>query len=56
MYNQCLVYCDQGAEDLAVIQLKKAVQIHPSYLKAYQLFGAIVSKKQVSTRKAKTGV
>ena len=44
MYNQCLVYCDQGAEDLAVIQLKKAVQIHPSYLKAYQLLALLYLK------------
>ena len=55
MYNQCLVYCDQGAEDLAVIQLKKAVQIHPSYLKAYQLLALIVFKNR-SVPESKTGV
>lgn len=41
MYNQCLVYCEQGAEDLAVIQLKKVIQIHPSYLKALQLLALL---------------
>lgn len=40
-YNQCLQYCQQGGEDLAIIQLKKAVAAHPSFLKAYQLLALI---------------
>lgn len=40
-YNQCLVYCQQGGEDLAAIQLKKVVAAHPSFLKAYQLLALI---------------
>ena len=36
-YNQCLVYCEQGGEDLAVIQLRKVVAAHPTFVKAYQL-------------------
>lgn len=36
-YNQCLLYAKQNGEDLAIIQLKKVIQIHPSFLKAYQL-------------------
>lgn len=40
-YNQCLVYCQQGAEDLAIIQLKKVVLMHPSFLKAYQLLALL---------------
>lgn len=36
-YNQCLSYCKQGGEDLALIQLKKIVSSHPSFLKAQQL-------------------
>lgn len=40
-YNQCLQYCSQGGEDLAVIQLKKVVAEHPSFLKAYQLLGLL---------------
>lgn len=38
-YNQSLQYAAQGGEDLAIIQLKKAVAAHPSYTKAYQLLG-----------------
>lgn len=40
-YNQCLVYCQQGAEDLAIIQLKKVVLMHPTFLKAYQLLALL---------------
>src|SRR5699024_532357 len=31
-YNQCLTYCRQNGEDLAVIQLKQVVASHPSFL------------------------
>lgn len=40
-YNQCLTYCSQNGEDLAVIQLKKVVAAHPSFLKAYQLLALL---------------
>lgn len=40
-YNQCLIYCEQQGEDLAVIQLKKVISMHPSFLKAYQLLALI---------------
>lgn len=40
-YNQCLNYCAQGAEDMAVIQLKKVVASHPTFLKAYQLLALL---------------
>ena len=36
-YNQALLYCQQGGEDLAAIQLKKVIAAHPTFLKAYQL-------------------
>ena len=36
-YNQALTYCYQRGEDLAILQLKKAVEAHPTYVKAYQL-------------------
>jgi len=36
-YNQALVYCQQGGEDLAIIQLKKVISSHPDFLKAQQL-------------------
>ncbi len=38
-YNQSLQYAAQNGEDLAIIQLKKAVAAHPTYVKAYQLLG-----------------
>lgn len=40
-YNQCLVYCQQNGEDLAIIQLKKIISIHPTFLKAYQLLALL---------------
>lgn len=40
-YNQCLVYCQQGGEDLAAIQLKKVIAAHPTFLKAYQLLALL---------------
>jgi len=40
-YNQCLLYCQQGGEDLAAIQLKKVVAAHPTFLRAYQLLALI---------------
>ncbi len=40
-YNQCLAYCQQNGEDLAVIQLKQVITAHPSFLKAYQLLALI---------------
>lgn len=40
-YNQCLVYCEQNGEDLAIIQLKKVIAAHPSFLKAYQLLALL---------------
>lgn len=38
-YNQSLQYARQNGEDLAIIQLKKAIASHPTYVKAYQLLG-----------------
>lgn len=40
-YNQCLTYCDQNGEDLALIQLKKVVQAHPTFLKAQLLLALL---------------
>ncbi len=40
-YNQCLAYCNQGAEDLAYIQLKKIVSANPPFLKAMQLMAML---------------
>ena len=43
-YNQCLVYCEQNGEDLAVIQLKKVVADFPQFLKAQQLLALLYLK------------
>ena len=40
-YNQCLAYCQQKGEDLAVIQLKQVISSHPTFLKAYQLLALV---------------
>ena len=40
-FNQCLVYCKQNGEDLAIIQLKKIIAMHPTYLKAHQLLALL---------------
>lgn len=43
-YNQCLVYCEQNGEDLALIQLKKVVADFPGFLKAQQLLALLYLK------------
>lgn len=40
-YNQALMYCEQNGEDLAVIQLKRAIAEYPELLKAHQLLALI---------------
>ncbi|MBU3840117.1 MAG: tetratricopeptide repeat protein [Candidatus Ruminococcus intestinipullorum] len=40
-YNQCLNYCNQQGEDLAIIQLQKVISRHPTFLKAYQLLALL---------------
>ncbi len=40
-YNQSLEYARRGGEDMAIIQLKKAVALHPTYVKAYRLLALL---------------
>ena len=40
-YNQCLAYCQQNGEGLAIVQLKQVVASHPSFLKAHQLLALL---------------
>lgn len=40
-YNQCLAYCEQNGEDVAIIQLKKVTESHPAFLKAQQLLALL---------------
>lgn len=51
-YNQALAYIQQGSTDLATIQLKKILSLHPSFVKAYCLL-ALVYVKDGETLKAK---
>lgn len=37
MYNQAIAYLKQGSDDLAIIQLKKAIDNNPYFLDAYNL-------------------
>ncbi len=43
-YNQALLFCRQGSEDLAIIQLKKVLSLNPKFIKAYQLLGLLYLK------------
>ena len=40
-YNQALIYAKQGSLDLAVIQLKKVLQMNPNLVIAYELLGLL---------------
>lgn len=40
-YNQSLLYCQQGSEDLAIIQLKKVLSLNPNLVKAHQLLALL---------------
>ncbi|MEH2957199.1 tetratricopeptide repeat protein [Candidatus Merdisoma sp. JLR.KK006] len=40
-YNQSLLYCQQGSDDLAVIQLKKVLSLNPKLVKAHQLLALL---------------
>lgn len=46
MYNQALQYIEQNNADLAIIELKKAVNQAPNYIKAYQLLGLLYFERQ----------
>ena len=40
-YNQSLLYCQQGSDDLAIIQLKKVLSLNPKLVKAHQLLALL---------------
>ena len=40
-YNQCIEYCRQNSEDLAIIQLKQVITSHPTFLRAHQLLALL---------------
>lgn len=49
-YNQCLIYARQNGEDLAIIQLKKVIHVHPTFLKAYQLLALLYMRTEQYTQ------
>jgi tetratricopeptide (TPR) repeat protein len=50
MYNQSLVICEQDGDDMAIIQLKKAVSDHPNLLKAWQLLALLYMHTEQYTK------
>ena len=40
-FNQALAYCNQGSQDLAIIQLKKVLSLNSKYLQAHQLLALL---------------
>ena len=49
-YNQCIGYCRQNGEDLAIIQLKQVITSHPSFLKAHQLLALLYLRTEQYSR------
>ena len=45
-YNQSIEYCQQGQEDMAVMQLKKVVAQNPKLVKAQQLLALLYMKEE----------
>lgn len=45
-YNQALAYAKQGSDDLAMLQLRKAISINPGYIRALQLLALLYMKNE----------
>lgn len=45
-YNQALLYCQQGSEDLAIIQLKKVLSLNANLVKAHRLLALLYIKTE----------
>jgi tetratricopeptide (TPR) repeat protein len=43
-YNTALGFAKQGSDDLAIIQLKKVVNLNPNFIRAYQLLALLLVK------------
>lgn len=52
-YNMALEYLRQGNMDVAIIELKKVININPNYIRAYQLMGLLYfrTKQYAAARK-----
>lgn len=45
-YNNALNFTKQGSDDLAIIQLKRAIQLNPRFIRAFQLLALLYMKGQ----------
>ena len=45
-FNQALFYCRQGSEDMAIIQLKKILNMNPNLLKGHQLLALLYIREE----------
>lgn len=45
-YNQALLYCRQGSEDLAIIQLKKVLSLNSNLINGHQLLALLYMKTE----------
>lgn len=52
-YNSALGYAKQGSYELAVMQLEKAVSIHPAFVHAYQLLALLYIQQGENKKAAK---
>jgi Tfp pilus assembly protein PilF len=52
-YNQSLTYCQEGSDDMAIIQLKKILIQNPKFIKGYQLLALIYLKVEQYERARK---
>lgn len=53
-YNQALLYAKQDSSDLAIIQLKKVLQMYPNLVKGYQLLALLYIKENEYEKAYKT--
>ncbi len=43
-YNNALTFAKQGSDDLAIIQLKRVIQLNPNFIRAYHLISVLYIK------------
>ncbi|MGN0483356.1 MAG: tetratricopeptide repeat protein [Lachnospiraceae bacterium] len=44
-YNQAIAYCQEGSEDMAIIQLKKVISMNSKMVRAHQLLALLYMKE-----------
>ena len=52
-YNNALVFAKQGSDDLAIIQLKRVIQLNPHFIRAYHLISLLYMKNGDNERSKK---